>query len=213
MSVAADLPRISPNVFLLDDIDWETYETLRAVEANRNIRMTYDRGALFLMSPSKLHERVAELLAQLVMVWAEVFDIPRQSTGSTTIKKELFKRGFEPDKCFYIQHEADVRGRDEFDTDRDPPPDLSIEVDVTSISTARMPIYAAFGIPEVWRWHDERIIVYRLVDGEYHEVEDSVCLPGFPFAEAARTLTNRLDYDETTLIRGFREFVERLKDG
>jgi len=212
MSIAMDSP-ISPSVFLLDDIDWETYETLRAVDANRNIRMTYDRGGLFLMSPSKLHERVAELLAQLVMVWTEVWEIPRQSVGSTTIKKEMLKRGFEPDKCFYIQHEAEVRGLDEFDADRDPPPDLSIEVDVTSISAARMPIYAAFGIPEVWRWYDERIVVYVLAGGEYHQVDESACLPGFPFDEAARTLTSRLDYDETTLVREFRDFVERIKSG
>jgi len=212
MSIAMDSP-ISPSVFLLDDIDWETYETLRAVDANRNIRMTYDRGGLFLMSPSKLHERVAELLAQLVMVWTEVWEIPRQSVGSTTIKKEMLKRGFEPDKCFYIQHEAEVRGLDEFDADRDPPPDLSIEVDVTSISAARTPIYAAFGIPEVWRWYDERIVVYVLAGGEYHQVDESACLPGFPFDEAARTLTSRLDYDETTLVREFRDFVERIKSG
>lgn len=209
MTITADFPP-SPSVVLLDDIDWETYEALRSVVANRNIRMTYDRGALFLMSPSKLHERVAELLAQLVTVWTETLDIPRLSAGSTTIKKKLLERGFEPDKCFYIQHEAAARGRDEFDADHDPPPDLSIEVDVTSLSTARMPIYAAFGIPEVWRWHDEQIIVYRLNDGEYRQVDDSVCLPGFPFEEAARTLTSRLDYDETTLVRKFRDFVQRI---
>jgi hypothetical protein len=34
-----------------------------------------------------------------------------------------------------------------------------------------------------------------------------MCLKGFPLDEAARTLRRRLDTDETTLIRQFREFV------
>ena len=108
MSIAA-LPTPSSPVVVLDNVDWETYETLRAIDANRNVRMTYDKGALILMSPSKLHERVAELLAQLVMVWTEVYEIPRLSAGSTTIRKKLLKQGFEPDKCFFIQHEPEVR--------------------------------------------------------------------------------------------------------
>ena len=210
MSIAS-LSTTSNSVVVLGNVDWKTYETLRAIDANRNVRMTYDKGALILMSPSKLHERVAELLAQLVMVWTEVFEIPRLSAGSTTIKKKLLKQGFEPDKCFYIQHEAEVRGREEFDADIDPPPDLSIEVDVTSTSTERMPLYAAFGIPEIWRWYDEQIVVYKLVDRDYQQVQDSACLPGFPFDEASRTLTRRLDYDETLLIREFRALAERLR--
>jgi Uma2 family endonuclease len=210
MSIAT-LPTPSSPVVVLDNVDWETYETLRAIDANRNVRMTYDKGALILMSPSKLHERVAELLAQLVMVWTEVYEIPRLSAGSTTIRKKLLKQGFEPDKCFFIQHEPEVRGREEFDPDIDPPPDLSIEVDVTSTSSERMPLYAAFGIPEIWRWYNEQIIVYRLGGQTYQQVQESTCLPGFPFDEASRTLTSRLDYDETLLVRKFRTFAERIK--
>ncbi len=200
------------SVVVLNEIDWTTYQRLRGVAANANVRMTYDNGVLILMSPSKLHERISELIGQMVLVWTDVFEIPRLSAGSTTIHKELLQRGFEPDKSFYLEHEADVRARDEFDPNIDPPPDLSIEVDVTHLSTARMPIYAAFGIPELWRWHNERIVVYRLEDGHYLEIEASVCLPAFPLDEAQRILERRLERDETALIREFREIVQRSKD-
>jgi Uma2 family endonuclease len=201
------------SIVVLSDVDWTTYERLRALDANRNVRMTFDRGVLVLMSPSKLHERIAELLAQMILVWTEEFDVRRQSAGSTTMKRELLKRGFEPDKAFYLEHEPQVRNRDDFEPGIDPPPDLAIEVDVTALSTSRFAIYAEFGVPEIWRWYDGRILVYRLQSGDYIPVDASVSLPGFPLAEADQVLLCRLNQDETTLIREFREVVQRMKKG
>src|SRR5918999_809823 len=94
--------QVDAQVFL-SDVDWETYEKLRASDRNRNVRMTYDDGDLVLMSPSKLHERIAELLARLILVWTEEFGIAMQSCGSMTFKRKDLKKGFEPDKCYYIQ--------------------------------------------------------------------------------------------------------------
>lgn len=194
----------------LSDVDWETYEKLRASERNRNVRMTYDEGDLELMSPSKLHERIAELLALLIRVWAEEFAIAVQGCGSMTFKRKDLKKGFEPDKCFYIQHEAAVRDREELDLLIDPPPDLAIEVDVTSSSAGRMPLYAVIRVPEVWRWRDERIEVFKLTaKGRYARRERSACLPGFPLDEVSRLLTRRNEQDETSLVREFRGWVRQ----
>lgn len=203
----ATAPATSSIVFL-SDVDWETYESLRGVDGNRNLRMTYDRGTLAIMSPSKLHERAAELLAQLIVVWTDELGIPRQSCGSTTLKKEQARRGVEPDKCFYIENEAAVRERDEHDSTIDPPPDLAIEVDVSSSSDVRMPIYADLGIGEIWRWKDDQLDVFTLNSmGQYILCNKSLALPGFPIPEAADVLRRRLLSDETSLLRGFRECV------
>ena len=172
--------------------------------------MTYDEGELILTSPGRLHERIAALLNRMVIAWTEERSIPLQSGGSTTISAELREKGFEPDQSYFIQHESDVRTRDDYDPSIDPPPDLTIEVDVSSLSTVRMGIYAAFGIPELWRWCDEQITVYRLQEGAYVEVDPSVCLPGFPFDTAATLLQRRLDLDETSLLQEFRQAIQRL---
>ncbi len=196
------------SIVVLSDVDWETYEKLRDVDGNRNLRMTYDRGTLAIMSPSKLHERVAEVLAQLVVAWTDEKGVPRQSCGSTTLKKEDARRGVEPDKCFYFENESAVRHRDEHDPAIDPPPDLGIEVDVSSSSNARMPIYADLGIVEVWRWKDDELDVFQLdTQGRYIRCEESRVLPGFPIAIAVDVLRRRSLEDETTLLRGFREYI------
>ncbi len=198
-------PPASQGVLLrLDQVSWQTYCDLREARENRHVRMTFDRGRLYLMSPSRLHERIAELIGQLVITWTDVHRIPRLSGGSTTMKSELSNLGLEPDKCYYIQNEAAVRRSDRYDAQIDPPPDLAIEVDVASLSTVRMPIYADLAVPEVWRWIDDRIEVYRLVGGEYRAADQSACLPGFPFGEAIACLNDRFDTDETSLIAAFR---------
>ena len=55
------------------------------------------------------------------------------------------------DQCYYIQYERAVRGKGDIDLIVDTPPDLAIEIDNTSSSLNRMAIYAALGVPEVWR--------------------------------------------------------------
>ena len=197
----------------LSDIDWDTYEKLRASERNRNIRMTYDDGELELMSPSKLHERIAELLGVLICVWTEELDIAMQGCGSMTFKRKDLKKGFEPDKCYYIQHEAVARDREELDLLIDPPPDLAVEVDVSASSAGRMPLYAVIRVPEVWRRKDEAIQVYKLTPkGRYVARDSSICLPGFPLAEAAQLLRQRKSMDQTTLARTFRQWVREQRD-
>ena len=118
-------------------------------------------------------------------------------------------RGVEPDKCFYFENESAVRQRDEHDPAIDPPPDLGIEVDVSSSSSARMPIYADLGIAEVWRWKDDELDVFQLdAESRYVRCEESRVLPGFPIATAVDILRRRSLEDETTLLRGFREHVQ-----
>ena len=204
MSVAAATAQ-RDSVVILHNVTWRTYNTLRDVDENRHVRMTYDRGELFLMSPGKLHERISELLAQMVCVWTEEHNIPRQSAGSTTMRSKLVERGFEPDKSFYLQNEQRVRTSDHYDPATDPPPDLTIEVDVASLSSVRMPIYAQFGVPEVWRWVDDRLEIHRLQTDAYTMVDQSVCLPGFPLDKALKLLDDRHRMDETGLLAEFRK--------
>ncbi len=204
MSAATNMREPTHSVVTLRDVSWETYERLRSADGNRGVRMTYDHGVLILMAPSRRHERIAEILGRLVFAWTEDRQIACLSGGSTTMKSRLLERGLEPDKCFYIQNEAAVRDRDEYDADIDPPPDLAIEVDVTSMSTTRMPLYAEFKVPEIWRWVDDRLDIYRLVDAAYVQVENSATLSEFPFEHVLKILELRYEVDETSLVRRFR---------
>lgn len=193
---------------LLYNVSWQTYETLLKEFDERPIRFTYDRGTLEIMTLSHGHENTAELISRLILALTEELDIPIHSGGSTTFKKLAKKKGLEPDKCYWIQHELQMRGKKDFDFDTDPPPDLAVEVDITSSSLNRMAIYAALGIPEVWRFDGESLRVYLLgEDGKYHETDQSPTFPYLPLEKVLRFLRASDEQDETSLVRSFRRWV------
>ncbi len=165
-------------VVTLPGISWETYESLLADLSDRSVpHLTYDRGTLTIMSPTAEHEEYNRAIARLVEVLAEEFGIELRDLGSTTFRRKEERRGFEPDACFYIQNERLVRGKKRLDLSVDPPPDLIIEIDITSPSLDRFPIFAQFGVPEVWRFDGERLEIFRLSEGEYVRGEKSEALP------------------------------------
>ena len=101
----------SPRGVLLSGIRWETYEALLTDLRDGPMRLTYDRGRLEIMAPAFNHERCKRQIGRLVETMAEVEDRPIISGGSTTFRLEDLERGLEPDECYYIAHEAEVRGR------------------------------------------------------------------------------------------------------
>src|SRR6266566_7352943 len=128
---------------IVHSVSWTTYEHLLADLSNQSsTRLTYDRGMLEIMCPLPEHEEWNRTIALLVEVLAEEMRIDVRNFGSTTFRRADLARGFEPDSCFYIQHEADISGKSTIDLTVDPPPDLVIEVDVTSGSLDKFPIYA-----------------------------------------------------------------------
>ncbi len=198
---------------LLRNVSWETYERLIAErEERRKPRFFYDRGVLELMSPSSEHDRISRIIAILIELLAEKTGLDVDNAGSTTFKREDLERGFEPDECFYFFGNARLvreivrdKGNVELDVG-DPPPDLIVEVDITSPSLNKLPIYASLGIPEVWRHDGGRLVILGLQDGgEYVETSRSGFLP----AATAETLT-RLISDGLTLDR--RTWRKRVRD-
>lgn len=164
---------------ILHNISWETYQRLLTEHGeSAGTRFTYDRGALEIMTASLRHERLNRLSASLFAVIADELEIDFVAAGSTTFRREDLERGFEPDSCFYIQNADRIRDRDEVDLSQDPPPDLVIEIDITSPSLPRFPIFAAVGVPEVWRYDGVQVTIFKLVVGNYVAAEESAALPG-----------------------------------
>lgn len=163
---------------MLRNVSWETYERLLAErEENRVPRFAFDQGMLEIVSPSSEHESISYYIGLLVAVFAEVTGVDVYGVGSTTFKRADVQRGFEPDSCFYIQNEELVRGKARIDLDVDPPPDLVIEVDITSPSLDKLPIYAQMGVSEVWRYDGDDLSFFTLDQGQYSEVATSAVLP------------------------------------
>ncbi|MEZ2301317.1 MAG: Uma2 family endonuclease [Microcoleus sp.] len=193
---------------VLKNISWKTYESLvNELAEQRGIRLTYDRGTLEIMTPSAPHESNKQILGRFVETVTEELNVEIRSLGSLTCRREDLERGLEPDQCYYIENEAIVRSLKEIDLNQDPPPDLVIEIDITSSSINRMELYVSLGVPEVWRYDGSRLIFYQLEGQEYVEREVS---PHFPFlspSEIMGFVERQKDVGETSMIRGFRQWV------
>lgn len=206
---AAATTAASDQRIVIDGVRWETYLSLLADRGDRSVpRMTFDQGELELRSPSGDHERSKKLIGYLIFSWAVEHGIPLCSLGSTTFTRPEQQRGLEPDECYYIQNEALVRGKRSFDLASDPPPDLVLEVDISSRSLKKLKLYAALGIPEVWRFSRQGVQVYRLGDdGAYSARTDSECLPGFPVQDVAAWLARAEATDEISWARSFQAWI------
>lgn len=174
----------------LNNISWAMYQDLLQAHTDASVpRFTYDRGELEIMSPSPTHEYLKDITALLVNIIAEPLAIDLEGFGSTTFHREDILRGFEPDACFYIANLPLVKGKTKLDFNGDPPPDLVIEIDITNPSLPRFPIFADFGVPEVWRHDGVRLQIFRLEAGAYVEHDRSAALPNL----AAATITELLN--------------------
>jgi len=193
---------------VLKNISWQTYESLvNELAQQRGIRLTYDRGTLEIMTPSDSHEGNKEMIGRFVETLTEELNVEIRSLGSRTCKREDLARGLEPDKCYYIENERLIRDVKQIDLNEYPPPDLVIEIDITSSSINRMELYANLGVPEVWCYDGSRLIFYQLEGEEYLEREVS---PHFPFlspSEIIRFLEMQENVGKTSMIRRFRQWV------
>jgi Uma2 family endonuclease len=193
---------------VLHGVPWEIYEALRSEEDNNHVRMTYDRGALELMSPSRKHAKVSSLIGWMICEWTLLRQIKIELGGDTTFKKQDLERGLEPDNCFWVAKEAAVRDKDEIDLSQDPPPDLALEVEFSRTAIPKLPIYQELKVPEVWRWHKRELKVLTLgQSGEHIEQSASTALPGFPVKLVEQLLRERNLEGDTALMIRFREAI------
>jgi Uma2 family endonuclease len=163
---------------VLHGISWQTYECLLEDLVDRSVpHLTYDRGELEIMSPTALHDRIARAIEALVTLTTLEIEVQALSLGSTTFKREDIERGFEPDSCFYTKNESRIRDKKELDLTIDPPPDLVVEIDLTSSTINKLALFANFSVPEVWRYKDGQFEILQLMRGVYRRVDTSSVLP------------------------------------
>jgi Uma2 family endonuclease len=192
---------------VLPHISWQTYEAILADAGDRrSSRFTYDRGVLEIRMPSDFHEAINRLLARIVTILTEELNLPLKEFGSVTLNRKDLEGGSEPDSSFYIQNADRIRGR-RIDITIDPPPDLVIEVDITSSSVRSFEVYQRLGILEAWRYNSSGVRIYRLQDGKYLECEFSPTFPMISGAVLDHFLRQPDTMDDNAVIRTFRTWL------
>jgi Uma2 family endonuclease len=199
---------------VLENITWNVYESILAVHQDRSVpRFTYDRGRLEIMSPSAEHEELKHLIALYVEVIAEELGINVRGLGSTTFRREDMQRGFDPDTCFYVQNAGLIRGKTELDLTVAPPPDVVIEIDLTSPSLAKFPIFAQLGVPEIWRYDGRRWQIFRRADTTYVEQAESLAFPSLTAEILTDFLAESRTLDRLEWLRRLRAWVREPRPG
>ncbi len=137
---------------MLTGATWEDYVRLSEESERTGIKYTFDGPASLLeieMPQGYPHELISRLLFTLILSHSRMRDVDLIASGSLTVRREDVARGAEPDESFYITHAAEFpTGGNLLDLEGGQrPPDLVIEIDVTSPGVSKLPIYGALGIP------------------------------------------------------------------
>jgi Uma2 family endonuclease len=155
------------------------------------------------------HEEPAYLLGRFIDVLTEELQLPCRPGRCVTLRRRRKQRGLEPDNCYWIANAVAVQGKGRIDLRADPPPDLAIEIDVTSSSLDRMSIYAALGVPEIWRLTPAGLNFSVLVASTYQVQPNSLAFPRLTVADLTGFVAQFGQADSTDLVRQFREWVRR----
>ena len=208
MATAQHLPQ---QRLILYGVSWQEYgRMLRAFAERPSLRVTYDRGALELMTLSLEHESLVRFFSLLILALTLELGLPLKGGGSTTFRRRRRRRGLEPDECYWIASEPLVRGKERIDLRSHPPPDLALEVDVTYSTLDRMSIYAALGVPEVWRY-DGHALTFHILgsNGRYAVVAHTKAMPQVASAELSGLLALRGTMDENAMFRQFQAWTRQ----
>ncbi|MBD2280246.1 Uma2 family endonuclease [Aphanizomenon flos-aquae] len=192
---------------LLKDISWQQLEKiLEEMGEKRAARISYSDGWLEIMVPLPEHEKDKEIFGELVRILLDKLEIDFEPFGSTTLKNERMRQAVEPDTSFYIQNQAAVIGKNRIDLNIDPPPDLAIEIDITS--RTRFDNYEILGVPELWRYQQQGLEIFLLQEGKYIKSQSSPNFPNIPIIELVNEYVRQcLTIGRSQAMRNFRSWV------
>ena len=192
---------------LLKDISWQQLEKiLEEMGEKRAARISYSDGWLEIMVPLPEHEKDKEIFGELVRILLDKLEIDFEPFGSTTLKNERMRQAVEPDTSFYIQNQAAVIGKNRIDLNIDPPPDLAIEIDITS--RTRFDNYEILGVPELWRYQQQGLEIFLLREGKYIKSSSSPNFPNIPIIELVNEYVQQcLTIGRSQAMRNFRSWV------
>jgi len=205
--IVSQLP--ADTVITFHNVSWEAYEELleQASEAS-GLRISYDDGTLQITNLSSEHEKYAWFIGRLVSALSLRLRINILFFGSATMKKRKQSKGNEPDACFYVQTAATIGNRMHIDFETDPPPDIAVEVDVHHDSRSKFSIYAALGVPEIWRFDGQTLTIHLLEQDRYSEAETSLALPMLTSRILTEFLARLRDEGEFQTLLAFDEWLQ-----
>ena len=109
----------------------------------------------------------------------------------------------------YVTNAQRVIGKDAIDLSVDPPPDIVVEIDKSNQSLNKLPIYATFGVPEIWRYDGrrKRTEIYELRGNSYVEIPASRFFPILSSGVLADFIERSKRQGQTAALSAFRGWL------
>ncbi len=187
---------------------WETYERLLAERGHEHgTRFFYGDGQLEIMTVHQRHEWIKRLIEKIIDTAAEAARIHVAPIGMTTLKRADLFKGAEPDSAYYIRPPRGRRMQAELDLLIDPPPDLIVEVDITSDSMPKAALYAALGIREWWKFEGDALRILCLERDGYRQKDSSPLLAPLTAHAIESFLATAEDTESFEWTAAIREWV------
>jgi Uma2 family endonuclease len=198
-------------ILVLPQVSWEEYEHLMDDLVDRpGVRVSYDEGRLEVMTPSAEHEEYKDFILRLAQVFCEERRLPLETRGSATWQRRSLQKAAEPGACFYVTNAHRIVGRRTIDLESDPAPDVVVEIDMTNESLSKFAIYAALGVPEIWRYDGKQMQMYGLAGTSYRVAAGSTFFPGVTCHMLSEFVELSKTEGQTKALEAFRE---RLRGG
>ncbi len=196
------------NQLLLRNVDWESFEQLlEELGDNRGTRLSFSDNTVEIMAPMAVHEDDKSMISDLIKTMLDEMGIEFRALASTTFKNKQMTQAVEPDECFYIQNEEKTRGKAKIDLEQDPPPDLAIEIDLTS--RTHFNNYEKLGVPELWRFDGKSLNINILQNNVYIESSQSRQFPNIPLKEAIpRFVEESKTHGRSKMIKSFKLWLK-----
>jgi len=205
--VSSEKTQLPPGSVVRLPATWEEYQRLCEQRRYGSIpRLKYRTGEVLLMSPLPVHGRDAHLLAHIIITLLD--HDGREYDAFTPVTMTLPEEsGIEPDYCFYIDNWEAVSGKKRIDWRQDPPPDLVIEIDVTSYSDVSD--YLPYRVPEVWLFKNQQLLIYQLQGANYQLQTHSRYFPDINLLSIIpRCLQITYDRNTSAAIRDLKQYLE-----
>jgi Uma2 family endonuclease len=194
--------------FLFENVSWEYYtQTLQELErSGQHARVTFDRGRMEIMTVGRRHELIKMAIGRLLEAYANEMRVGIEGVGNVTCRRQGLTQGLEADECYYVT--TVYSGPEEIlDLDNNPPPDLAVEVEVSRSVIRRAPIYAALGVPELWRFDGRRVNAEELAGGVYRPLARSRFFPDIDLVEFSKFVVRAIKNQRAVVL----EYIDVLR--
>jgi Uma2 family endonuclease len=166
---------------------WEQFKLIqKGLEDSPGLRLFFFEGIVEVLMPGRYHEVFKRSIAVLIDAFLFDREIESNLTGSMDREREG-SASAQPDESYEIG-----------------PYKLVVEVTVTSGTIAKLELYKALGIDEVWFWEDGVLRLYHLMDGDYRGVDRSH-IPELAGIDVA-VLSKCILMGETSWVRAVKAF-------